>query len=468
MIVSLAATSTLKAADESTHGDTVTTRTPEVSVAGPAWALAVSASPEALVVSNSVTYAYHLTNLWGVPLTNVVVRSTLPASAQFLSATASTGATTNNAGVVTFRVDALADGGSALFSVTARPTATGIFTNLVTVTAPNTTGLTNSVVTRVFAAQADLEMTLATLPPDVLVDDWVTCTLAVTNRGPDAASNVVLNASLPAQAALISVVPTNQAYTLTNGNLTFGLGTLVPGALTRLQLTLQPTNAGSLTLSGRVSAANLLDTNAANNSVTSALDVGSPLPGQLLANVVSPQHYNPQTGLMEQTIRLSNLGTQDVASARVIVSGLDGAVFNSVGTNSGNPFVICSGTLGAGQSIDLLLEYFVPKRRPVPDPTLAAIVVPTPHLTAPASSPPNITRVLPLAPGGFLIEFESVPGQSYTVLYSPEPAFTNALTAQPPIVAPADRVQWIDAGPPKTVSRPGDQSTRFYRVVQNP
>jgi hypothetical protein len=34
-------------------------------------------------------------------------------------------------------------------------------------------------------------------------------------------------------------------------------------------------------------------------------------------------------------------------------------------------------------------------------------------------------------------------------------------------VAPADRVQWIDHGPPETLSRPTDTAARFYRVQLN-
>jgi hypothetical protein len=35
-------------------------------------------------------------------------------------------------------------------------------------------------------------------------------------------------------------------------------------------------------------------------------------------------------------------------------------------------------------------------------------------------------------------------------------------------VAPANRVQWIDDGPPKTVSHPTNAMARFYRVRLNP
>jgi hypothetical protein len=34
-----------------------------------------------------------------------------------------------------------------------------------------------------------------------------------------------------------------------------------------------------------------------------------------------------------------------------------------------------------------------------------------------------------------------------------------------PVTAAANRVQWIDNGPPKTATPPGDSEVRYYRVV---
>jgi len=41
------------------------------------------------------------------------------------------------------------------------------------------------------------------------------------------------------------------------------------------------------------------------------------------------------------------------------------------------------------------------------------------------------------------------------------------MIAVPSIVAPANYVQWIDYGPPATISKPGSGS-RFYKVFLNP
>ena len=73
-----------------------------------------------------------------------------------------------------------------------------------------------------------------------------------------------------------------------------------------------------------------------------------------------------------------------------------------------------------------------------------------------------------LPDGRLLIEFQSIPGRNYTILYADNPQMTNALAAQPVVIAPADRVQWLDGGPPGTVSAPTNVSSRFYSVLLNP
>jgi hypothetical protein len=75
---------------------------------------------------------------------------------------------------------------------------------------------------------------------------------------------------------------------------------------------------------------------------------------------------------------------------------------------------------------------------------------------------------VPLANGDMLIEFPTTVGRAYTVVYSDNIAFSNSAIAPPAIVATANRLQWIDYGPPTTVSVPVNATNRFYRVFLNP
>jgi hypothetical protein len=46
--------------------------------------------------------------------------------------------------------------------------------------------------------------------------------------------------------------------------------------------------------------------------------------------------------------------------------------------------------------------------------------------------------------------------------------FSNAMVAPPSITALANRLQWIDYGPPTTTNLPANTGARFYRVYLNP
>src|SRR4030095_5068766 len=117
------------------------------------------------------------------------------------------------------------------------------------------------------------------------------------------------------------------------------------GGFSNLNVTVQPTNAGLAVLSASVSAPNVLDTNTLNNATISNITVSPLITGSLVASNITTMMFNPQTGLMEQTVRLVNVSTKTVASARIVVSGLTNRLFNAVGTNGNDPFIVYGGIL---------------------------------------------------------------------------------------------------------------------------
>jgi hypothetical protein len=80
----------------------------------------------------------------------------------------------------------------------------------------------------------------------------------------------------------------------------------------------------------------------------------------------------------------------------------------------------------------------------------------------------NVTRIVRMSNGNMLIEWPAITNRTYTVVYSDNVLFSNAMMAPPSIVAPANEVQWIDYGPPTTTSAPTNAPVRFYRVFLNP
>ena len=65
-----------------------------------------------------------------------------------------------------------------------------------------------------------------------------------------------------------------------------------------------------------------------------------------------------------------------------------------------------------------------------------------------------------------MIEFPTIPGRTYTILYSDDLLTWQAAT--PDITANANVTQWYDDGPPKTISKPLSNTSRMYRVFVAP
>ncbi|HEV2434824.1 MAG TPA: hypothetical protein VG077_02390 [Verrucomicrobiae bacterium] len=427
--------------------------------------LSVFPSANPILVNNSLTYTINVTNLTGGDLTDAVVTNVLPASVQILSVTNSQGfyLVTNN--TVLFDLGAFYVIYPALLTVTVRPTAVGSITDLVTVASGYTTNTASTnVVVQVTNAvvQADLGVTIAGPSQPVVTNDLMTYGVTVTNLGPNTASDVMLTNTLP--PGVIAISPANQT--------TFNLGSLTNGGFASLQFTVEPTNAGVLPFTASVGSSAVQDVNITNNTATTNITVSNYLSGPLAVTTNSGLIYNAQNGLVEQSITVTNNTNYVATAVRVVVAGLTSTnwLFNAVGTNSGNPFVDYSTNLVAGQSVSLLLQYAANAYFPFTNGQLQAFAVPLPNWTPPASTRGTnvISRIVELTNGNMLIEWPSTAGRTYTVVYSDNVLFSNAMIAPPSIVAPASRTQWIDYGPPTTVSAPANASARFYRVLQNP
>jgi uncharacterized repeat protein (TIGR01451 family) len=445
--------------------------------------LGVVPTADSILVSNSLTYTITVTNLVTIDLSaaDTVVSNTLPASVQFVSATPNLFGTVTNYGSVTvFHIGGWGFGGVAQMTMTVEPTAVGLITNMVFVAVPSIYNVTNTAatnvvtqVTNVQPAQADLGVGITVPTTAIITNDSMVYGVSVTNFGPNDAPGVMLTNTLPPGVSLLGVLPRLPVYSAIGSNLVFNLGTVSNGTSTGFQFSIQPTNAGLLNFSASVGAPGVIDPNPANNSASNSIIITNYLPGTLTASVTSTQTYNPQNGLVEQSITVSNAGLTSVPAARLVVTGLAGQqLYNNVGTNSGNPFVVFAPGLAAGQTVSLLLQFFAANYFTLTNSQLQAFAVPVPNLSPPPVSSASpalvITRVFPLANGKMLLEFPSIPGRTYTVVYSTNALFSNAMIAPPSFVAPVTPMQWVDYGPPTTASLPAAAPARFYRVILNP
>jgi len=337
---------------------------------------------------------------------------------------------------------------------------------------------------------ADLAATIAAEPEPVFLTNLLVYTLTVTNLGPDTATNVALESGFPASFALDEATPSMGALETGPTNLILRLETLAPGEGATLEIRGYPGETGALTNQARVYAAlppsegsdtnqpppapAFEDPNPENDAAMWVASVLPPPPREV--EVLSDLWLNPQTGLIEQKVRYVNTGETPVPAVRLIISGLpQGAqVYNGRGTTNGLPYVQYDGPVDPGGSVVFLIEFYHPNG-------YAAFVVdyaaaPAEPETAPPIPGEPVPPVTGRAPmilsgqlneGRFLLEFRSKPGRRYLIQYrdSWDEPWETAL---PSVPAAADAVQWLDDGPPKTHTRPGEERSRFYRVLELP
>jgi hypothetical protein len=111
----------------------------------------------------------------------------------------------------------------------------------------------------------------------------------------------------------------------------------------------------------------------------------------------------------------------------------------------------------------------VPDRRPFTAAMALKATMPTPQPPAQGNGVVIDRKFMDTRIPGeprYVLEFTSTPGRVYTIIYSDDLRSWKAAT--PSITATANRTQWYDDGAPKTDSKPGVQSIRFYRCVEAP
>lgn len=449
--------------------------------------VSVANSPNPVPLNSTLTYLIGVTNV-GSSIISAAVTNVISGPAQITAAYSTNGvggllsATSSNA---VFVIEQFIGGTSAQLAVTVQPTGTGSITNTITIVSSSAfyTNVVTNVVNAVTntAGQADLALTLTRTGDAVITNDYIAYGLTVTNSGPDLATGVVLSNSFPAGVVFKTNWPgTLTASLKTASNAVFNLGTLTNGAVTNITLRVQPTNAGTLSFWSSVTTT-ASDTNSVNNTNSLAVVVYPYSDGTLIAtNVSATQVFDPLTGLMEQVVRVVNAGTNPVSSVRLVVSGLNRTnwLYNATGTNSGDPFVVHGGALGTNESVDLLMQYFVPSGLPFAMSTnqLNAYAIPQLDLTAPASRGTPVgmwTNIVQLPTnsvlaGGMLMLFPSLTNRTYLMVYSDNVLFSNAYLARPSIVSLANWTYWVDFGPPETISHPTKSTSRFYRVYLSP
>ena len=129
---------------------------------------------------------------------------------------------------------------------------------------------------------------------------------------------------------------------------------------------------------------------------------------------LGPFVLNLQNGLFEQFVRISNPTRQSFPNGmRLLVTRLDptNRVYNATGTNQGLPYIDVLQPLPSGDHLDVLVQYYVPNPRSVPNPVLVAEPLP---FTVPVAPAPLLTCVTKEA-GDFVVQFPAAAGRLYQI-----------------------------------------------------
>ncbi len=447
--------------------------------------LTETSDPASVTVGSNVVYTVKLKNL-GADAENVQLLDTLDPGVSFISASFTGEAFgafsppifTN--GIVTTSATNLASQQSVVLTVVARPSVTGTFSNHSVVTSPtpdvDPTG-TNRIASVVNTAtapistDADLQVTISAVPTSAQVGDIVTYTLVVTNAGPADAPGAHLDALFGTSEPIISTEASQGSVTRTGPSVHWELSALGTGEVANLVVMATPQSPGTLTNTVAVTLIPgevlVVDPDLTNNSATVLVPVTQPPPATTnLVIEAGAVVFDPQTGLYEQQVQVQNPTAQLVPGLWLLVSGLPSNVvlYNAEGATNGVPYVAYGQPLAAGASLVLNLEYFNSTRQAFVSTNFSVVPIGTSTIGTPSGTLLTLDRTPAMVNGHLVIEFQAVPGATYFVQYSSD--LETWKTAQPPIVAPVDRVQWIDSGPPKTDSQPTNVSSRFYRVLQ--
>lgn len=291
-------------------------------------------------------------------------------------------------------------------------------------------------------------------------------TLTVTNQGPSDASGISLQLSeiLPEGVTVDSINPANETIFADSiwsvGNLAAGNSSSiiyyfqVPGTVTG--------GADLISSQATVNSSNepLLNPEDDANSITT--DIVSPSNTEIAGEDIK---LDFQTGLFKQVVTITNNNLGALPAFRVLVGGLPigVTVANSQGDELGNSFLLFNQALESGESIELTVEYFQADASGGFEPTFEIELLDQVENQS-AGEGVEVDRCEVLENGDVLIEFPSQIGATYTIQYSQNGEAWNNVV--PDITAGGTRLQWIDNGPPKTISHPSGEKLRLYRVIK--
>jgi len=437
----------------------------------PQYGMELLARPDPAKVGSDVAFQLVITNLGPFVLGTFQVTAFVEGAGTFQSATNALGFATNQVSAngltntLYFEIPILTNNQVADLRYTFRPTTRGSIQQNVWIQSASTAFFSTNYTTRLLAGVADLRVGFRSVPTGSLPGDLLACIITVTNRGPDPAEEVRLTNSWPAGFVLQGVDPSGLVLDRQSPDWVVLLGSLGVGEGRAVQVRFQPPAAGVFSWTARAGVPDFATSPGWIPEATTRVTVVEPGPGRFQVTTLAPSAFNRQTGLMQQRVRVENVGATAVEAVRVMVRGGANGLHNAQGTNGVVPFVTLDEPLLPGEARDLWLQTFNPSRIPGPDPELSGIEVPVPRGFQPETVLVPIDRVVRNPDGTVGLEFPAQPGRRYTVRFG-SGLGSRGQIALPVMTATANRIQWLDWGPPLTPIPPADAASRFYEVLE--
>jgi uncharacterized repeat protein (TIGR01451 family) len=273
-------------------------------------------APDPALVGGTVIYTVSVTNNGPSTASSVTVTNTFPLSVIVNSVTPSQGSTISG-NIVVCSFGTLTNGGRASATINTTPTAQGTIVATAVVKANQVdpiTGNSTATATTTVGPAADLSITLVDTPDPVVVRSNWAYVITVNNNGPNTASGVVVNHTLPANVTLVSSNATQGTISLAGGSITANLGTLTNGGSAVVTVVVNAVSSGTYSSTATVTGSQG-DSNSGNNTASASTTVAPRNVSILAAGAtLTAESLSPPNGALNVgetvtvTLRLRNAG----------------------------------------------------------------------------------------------------------------------------------------------------------------
>lgn len=316
--------------------------------------LGIAAGPEPAAIGQPLTYTLSVTNGGPAAVAQMLVTNVLPAGVLFQSLSASQGACTRSGSEITCDLGVMEAGASASITFIVTPQQAGVLSNYARITPSQmdlNPGNNSAVLLTPVRFRADIAITTVESRDPVPVNQPLTYTLTVSNRGPQLAQSLVVSNQLPNNFQFASVTASQGSCLNQSGAVLCELGDLAAGNFATIQITGQGTRIGRMTNSATVQGNNF-DSDLSNNQSTEETVVVFAAPAFVnSAGIAVPNPY-PSTlqvsgltgAVYKVSVIISNLNHSTPENLRLLLVGPSGQnvlLMNSVGGNT----AIANGTL---------------------------------------------------------------------------------------------------------------------------